>query len=110
MKKIVLTVAGALAILATSCVSLPDAARKLDLNVDSVTFANENNVEGFNVEGVTETWNDLYPNMPPKLSYVKTFVIQKVRLLFDPPTSAAVSEALNNSLSELTYRLVTDLE
>ena len=50
MKKIVLTVAGALAILATSCVSLPDAARKLDLNVDSVTFANENNVEGFNVE------------------------------------------------------------
>lgn len=50
MKKIVLTVAGALAILVTSCVSLPDAARKLDLNVDSVTFANENNVEGFNVE------------------------------------------------------------
>ena len=50
MKKIVLTVAGALAILATSCVSLPDAARKLDLNVDSVTFADENNVEGFNVE------------------------------------------------------------
>lgn len=49
-EKIVLTVAGALAILATSCVSLPDAARKLDLNVDSVTFANENNVEGFNVE------------------------------------------------------------
>lgn len=67
-------------------------------------------VEGFNIEGATETWNDLYPNMPPKLSYVKTFVIQKVRLLFDPPASAAVSEALNNSLSELTYRLVTDLE
>lgn len=50
MKKIVLTVVGALAFLATSCVSLPDAARKLDLNVDSVAFASENNVEGFNVE------------------------------------------------------------
>ena len=50
MKKILIGVAGALALLATACSSLPESARKMTLNVDSVGFANQNNVEGFKVD------------------------------------------------------------
>ena len=38
-------------------------------------------------------------------SMVKTFVYLKVRLAFDPPTSTALIESMNNTLNELTWRL-----
>ena len=49
MNKKFLVAAGACAFLCTSCTSLPENARKLDINIESVSFTNINNVEGFNV-------------------------------------------------------------
>ena len=34
-------------------------------------------VEGFNIEGATETWNDLYPNMPPNYPMLKRLSYRK---------------------------------
>ena len=45
-----IAVAGSLALLAAGCTSLPEGARKMTLNINSVEFQNKNNVEGFLVD------------------------------------------------------------
>ena len=50
MKKMLIAVAGSLALLAAGCTSLPEGARKMSLNINSVEFQNKNNVEGFLVD------------------------------------------------------------
>ncbi len=50
MKKLLITVAALTALFAAGCSSLPDGARKMTLNIDSVSIANKNNVEGFKVD------------------------------------------------------------
>ena len=65
--------------------------------------------EGFLVTGYEETWDDYItePN-PNKFQQVKTYIYQKVRVLFDPPANSNLLGALNKSLSELEYRLYTE--
>ncbi len=50
MKKMLIAVAGSLALLAAGCTSLPEGARKMTLNINSVEFQNKNNVEGFLID------------------------------------------------------------
>ncbi|MDY6416663.1 MAG: hypothetical protein SPK70_02635 [Succinivibrio dextrinosolvens] len=50
MKKMLIAVAGSIALLAAGCTSLPEGARKMTLNINSVEFQNKNNVEGFLVD------------------------------------------------------------
>ena len=58
---------------------------------------------GFMIEGEAESWDDYITDN--NFSMVKTFVYLKVRLAFDPPTSTALIESMNNTLNELTWRL-----
>ena len=50
MKKLVFSIAALLAAATTACQSLPDAVRKMEVNIQSVSCANQNTVEGFLVE------------------------------------------------------------
>lgn len=59
--------------------------------------------DGFMIEGEKESWDDYITDN--NFSMVKTFVYLKVRLAFDPPTSTALIESMNNTLNELTWRL-----
>lgn len=59
--------------------------------------------DGFMIEGEGEIWDDYITDN--NFSMVKTFVYLKVRLAFDPPTSTALIESMNNTLNELTWRL-----
>lgn len=57
----------------------------------------------------TATWSSLgLPN--EQLSLVKTYVILKTRLLFDPPTASFVLEAFSKQISELEWRLNVNRE
>lgn len=60
--------------------------------------------EGFFIEDDGAEWTDFVPDMP-NLQFIKTYVYQKVKLLFDPPQSASAIEALNRSISELEWRI-----
>lgn len=59
--------------------------------------------DGFMIEGEEEIWDNYITDN--NFSMVKTFVYLKVRLAFDPPTSTALIESMNNTLNELTWRL-----
>ena len=59
---------------------------------------------GFRITGAYETWEEFVSD-GIVADAVKTYVYLKVRLLFDPPTSSAVMDAINRSISEYEWRL-----
>lgn len=58
---------------------------------------------GFFISDKYSVWND-YMEDSPTLNSVKTYVYQKVRLLFDCPTGSLL-EALKESIRETEWRL-----
>lgn len=60
--------------------------------------------EGFMIEGKEETWDDFLGG-DILLNDVKTYIYLRVRLLFDPPTTSYLIEALTNQYKELEWRI-----
>ena len=60
--------------------------------------------EGFSIEDENATWNDFIPE-DKRLSSIRSYVYMKVKLLFDPPLSSSVMEAMNRMISEFEWRL-----
>ena len=50
------------------------------------------------------TWDDLLGGRTD-IEYVKTYIYQKVKMIFDPPTSTATIDAMQRSISELEWRI-----
>lgn len=65
--------------------------------------------EGFRITGSSETWDD-YLGDNILLEGVKTYVYQKTRLMFDPPTSSAHMEAMKSAIAEFEWRLNAEAE
>lgn len=65
--------------------------------------------EGFRIEDKDTTWDE-YITEEDNLDAVKSYIHLKVKLLFDPPLSAAVKEATNNMINELEWRLNVETE
>jgi len=61
---------------------------------------------GLTVPDATTTWDALI-GTDARLNSVKTYVYMKVRLIFDPPTTSYMIEAMNKQVSELEWRLNT---
>lgn len=60
--------------------------------------------EGFYIEDEFASWTDFVSD-PIQLQAVKSYMYMKVRLMFDPPTSSAVTEAMNRMINEFEWRL-----
>ncbi len=58
----------------------------------------------FSIEDPKAIWSDFLKD-DTDLEAVKTYIHLKVRLIFDPPLSTAVREAIQNSINELEWRL-----
>ena len=60
--------------------------------------------DGFSIKDKTTTWNEFVAESD-NLEAVRSYVYMKVRLIFDPPLSSAVTDAINRNISELEWRL-----
>lgn len=60
--------------------------------------------EPFVIHDSSETWDDYFKDYK-KIEMVKTYIFQKVKLMFDPPQNGQLIEAINRNLDELTYRI-----
>ena len=60
--------------------------------------------KGFSIKDENDVWSDFIPEQS-SLEAVKSYVYMKVRLIFDPPLSSAVEDAINRNISELEWRL-----
>lgn len=60
---------------------------------------------GFSISDKTAQWSEYLDESDQCLNMVKSYMGAKVRMLFDPPQSGAVKEALTSNISELEWRL-----
>lgn len=63
----------------------------------------------FSITGNDETWSD-FENGYDDIKACRSYMAQKVRLKFDPPTSVTVVEAIKESIDETEWRLVHQIE
>lgn len=60
--------------------------------------------EGFSISDDSATWNEFISDTA-RLSLIKPYVYLKTRLLFDPPSSSALIDAMNKTVAEYEWRL-----
>ena len=59
---------------------------------------------GFSIKDKTSKWSDFIQS-EINFEAVRTYTYLKVKLVFDPPLSSAVMEAMKTMISELEWRL-----
>lgn len=64
---------------------------------------------GFRIEDKSTTWTDFIGD-DPRLEMIKSFVILSVRMLFDPPTSGSVAQAIKDQIAECEWRLQVQID
>ena len=60
--------------------------------------------KGFSIKGKSEKWSDFLQDKED-IEAVKTYTYLKVKLVFDPPSSSAVMEAMKSVTNEFEWRL-----
>lgn len=63
----------------------------------------------FSITGEDETWNDFFSDSVT-IDLVKSYTYLKVRLIFDPPTTGVLHEAMERQIQEFEWRLNTQVE
>ena len=64
--------------------------------------------EGFSIEGPKEEWDEIITSN--RFNFVKNYIIMKVHLMFDPPTSSIAVEQLNKQIEEYEWRITSEME
>lgn len=61
-------------------------------------------VQGFSISDSSSTWKDFLGD-DPHLEMIKTYMLMRVRVMFDPPTGS-VLEATNRLIEESEFRMM----
>lgn len=56
------------------------------------------------------SWNELFSDYPNCIDFIKEYTFLRVRLLFDPPTNSYIMDSLKQTIQEMEYRLLMELE
>lgn len=64
---------------------------------------------GFYISDKTWNWSDVIEG-EVNLHNIKSYVYLKVKLLFDPPANATLLKSIESQISELEWRIITELE
>lgn len=64
---------------------------------------------GFIVKGEGETWNNFLDDSI-LLESAKIYILDKVRLFFDPPTNSFLVDAIQKQIQELEWRLMVQVD
>lgn len=77
--------------------------------LDQLGLRNEAYDGPFYIRGEEETWTDFLTD-PMYLEMVKSYIYLRVKLLFDPPNSGVLHEAIERQIAEMEWRLNIQLE
>ena len=61
-------------------------------------------LEGFSIEDKTATW-DMFLEDNKTLNMVKSYMYQRVRLMFDPPQNSFLVQSLEKQILEFEWRI-----
>lgn len=63
----------------------------------------------FKITGTSETWSDLY-NSVTNIEAVKSYILLKTRLEFDPPTTSFLLDSIDRQIKQLEWRLMVEVD
>jgi hypothetical protein len=82
----------------------PDIIMFINTSFSSLAQLGVGEDDGFFIQDETSEWSEL--GLPDKqLHMVKSFVFLKCRVLFDPPGTSFLLEAMDNQIKEFEWRL-----
>lgn len=64
--------------------------------------------EGFEIEDNTTTWDSYIKTS--RFNFIKSYIIAKVHVGFDPPTSSIAMGALEKQIAEYEFRINSEVE
>lgn len=83
------------------------------ININTVfTILNQLGIgpkNGFSIKDNSSVWSDYLDN-DFNLDSVKTYIYLKVKLIFDPPTNSSITENYNKLISELEWRINSQVD
>lgn len=59
----------------------------------------------FSISGPETTWSDFFAQCDKPINLVKSYIYLKTKLLFDPPTTGVLHEAMERQIQEFEWRL-----
>ena len=65
--------------------------------------------QGFQIEDDSAEWKDFISDKSD-FNAVKSYIHLKVKLMFDPPLNSSITQAINESIKELEWRLNVNAE
>ena len=65
--------------------------------------------EGFTISNKSDKWSD-FIGEGKLVELVKSYIYLKVRLIFDPPQSSSIIEAMNRQISEFEWRINVEVD
>lgn len=65
--------------------------------------------QGFRIEDKDDCWEDFIDD-DETVEMFKTYVFQRVRLTFDPPSTSFTIDAINENIKELEWRLCAEMD
>lgn len=66
--------------------------------------------DGYFITGANETFGDMMGENIANAQMVRTYIYEKVKLMFDPPLSSSVSAIAEKHIAELEFRLKVQLD
>ena len=63
---------------------------------------------GFTIQDDTAKWSDFTTNL--NLDMIKSYIVAKVKLIFDPPASSSVADAYKAYISEFEWRINVEVD
>ena len=65
--------------------------------------------QGFQIEDDSAEWKDFISDKS-YFNAIKSYIHLKVKLMFDPPLNSSITQAINESIKELEWRLNVNAE
>lgn len=64
----------------------------------------------YHITGEDETWQDFLGDQNDILAGIQTYVYQRVRLMFDPPTNSFLVDSMRKQIEEFEWRFNVQVE
>ena len=87
----------------------PDIIMLINTTLSTLNQLGVGPTTGFSIVDEISIWDDFTQDVIIA-GLIKSYIYLKVKLIFDPPQSSAVIEAMNRSIAELEFRLIVATE
>ena len=105
MESILISLKESLGIEPTSTVYDPELIMHVNAVLMSLSQLGVDPDSTLEVTGIDETWDELFDGLYMDVKGVKSYILHKVKLMFDPPTSSYLVEVVKATIKELEWRI-----